>query len=749
MGRAKTERVYRNFSKGLVTEASGLVFPENAMFAALNVELTKEGYAVKRRGIDLEASYVATAGPASYSSDNLIGYTWQGANDAGDDYAVVCIDYTMYIYSLSSGTPSSDLVDTVTLPFLCGGCHFSSINQTLVITKAGYYPVRYTEEHGLETQDLQVRDYKDATTDYETERPTFLTRAHEYDLYNRGWKDSAEMILVTGTGIATPMYPLYGMFITMSSKFPSKSDLSQPVQGSYPPNAAALRQLPDGIGSAPKGHFIVSAHTYDRSTLTYGKYPVSYAGTTGKVEALSATVPAGLTSPSYPTACAAFAGRMFYGGFSGELANTILYSQIVGADRTKLDKCYQDNDPTDPEVNQVLATDGGSIVLEGCGRIMQMEAVGNGLVVLATNGVWAISGGDRSFSPTNTYVSKLSSDGVVGKHTAVAIPGGLLYMAKAGIYSVSSDPAVGTLSASNISRDTIQTYYISSITGASKQYARGAFDPYNQRVQWLYHKADTYDSSTKYWEYNAALVLDVRLGAFYPIEYSSGASLIAGHAAPVSSTVVSTSQVTETDGTVVTTTLGVPITVADEYYSSSFSGLKYSCLYYDAGAGTYKLSFAELNNRDMVDWAALGENTEYSCYVEAGDDTVGDPSRMKDALVLVMWFEITEDAVVDTGGGVLDYDHKSGCTLLTKWEWTDDAGANRFHDVGQVYELPVTYTPSGVEDVDTFNYGYTVATVKRSIFGSGRAVRLRFTADAGKDMRLLGYSLVLTVEEHI
>ena len=102
------------------------------MSAALNVELTKEGYAVKRRGIDLEASYTETAGPASYSSDNLIGYTWQGANDAGDDYAVVCINYTMYIYNLASGTPSGDLVDTVTLPFLCGGCHFSSINQTLL-----------------------------------------------------------------------------------------------------------------------------------------------------------------------------------------------------------------------------------------------------------------------------------------------------------------------------------------------------------------------------------------------------------------------------------------------------------------------------------------------------------------------------------------------------------------------------------------------------------------------------------------
>lgn len=743
MGRAKTERVYRNFARGLITEASGLSYPENALSDVLNMELTKDGYIVKRRGANFEADYSLVAGPATYTDDNILTYLWRAATDDGDDYAVVGVESTLYVFNLSSGTPSANLVTTYSLPFSCGKATCASTGQSLVVTAEGHLPVVITDD-AVSTIELQIRDMKDASTDdvdYRAPSTAALTKDLEYDLANRGWRTYRTAVATDDSGSVWVMEDngLQGVRGVLGH-YPSKSDLPQIVQNRFPILPAALLRISPRVGSAPVGHFIVNAHTHSREDLS-DKYRSTK--TTG-------TVTPGHEGSIYPSCCAGYAGRIFFAGFGGESTNVVMYSQLVLNDPEKIPRCYQENDPTDPEMSDLLATDGGVLPIEGCGKILQLATAGNSLVVFATNGVWAISGGDRSFSPTNTLVTKLSSDGVVGRTSAVEVAGGLLYMAKAGIYLISQDPAIGVLSARNISEGTIQSFYVEQFPGAAKAYAKGAYDPYNQKVYWFYKKAATYTATTALWEYNAALVLDLRLTAFYPIEFADGVSVIGAFSGPASSTTSYTENVTNNALETLTTTGLEAITITSSYYGASFSGLKMATLHYDEVASEYKLSFAEFNDRNMVDWRLLDNvGASYENYAEVGDDIVGDPSRMKDALTMVAWFEITEDAVEDIGGGDLDFAHKSSCNLKAKWEWTDDSAANRWHDVGEIYELPVTYTPSGVETEDEFSYGYTIASVHRGILGSGRAVRLRFTGSSGKDMRLLGYSLVLTVEEHV
>ncbi len=52
---ALTEKVYRSFIKGLVTEASPLTFPENASIDEQNFVLNRDGSRSRRLGIDYEA----------------------------------------------------------------------------------------------------------------------------------------------------------------------------------------------------------------------------------------------------------------------------------------------------------------------------------------------------------------------------------------------------------------------------------------------------------------------------------------------------------------------------------------------------------------------------------------------------------------------------------------------------------------------------------------------------------------------
>jgi len=58
---AKTERVFRSFVKGLITEASPLTFPENASIDEQNFVLNRDGSRSRRLGIDYESLYAKTS----------------------------------------------------------------------------------------------------------------------------------------------------------------------------------------------------------------------------------------------------------------------------------------------------------------------------------------------------------------------------------------------------------------------------------------------------------------------------------------------------------------------------------------------------------------------------------------------------------------------------------------------------------------------------------------------------------------
>lgn len=742
MARAVQERIFANFSRGLITEASGLSFPENALSAAINCVLTKEGYVKRRFGIDFEDSYAYSAYSDSTRPSVVSTHTWTSAGPDGEDYAVFQHKDKVLIFDLSEASPSASLIATVTLPVsITGPAQFAEISNFLVITSASTDPIYIDADDSYSTGQytVEIRDFGEVGTLDVNDRPSSLTYEHQYDLYNRGWPQR----LVQYTSFGWTRRPIKH-FNAELGKYPSKGDYYQSGLSSsdrMTQGSAGWKKV-SSFGSAPKGHFIIDAKTSDRETAKNSD-PDAYDIVTGSLESYK-------HDPVYPACCAVFAGRVWYAGYSSPRTNEVMFSQIILDDNTEaLGRCYQAQDPTDPDFNDLLATDGGVIPVLGCGSVQQLLVVGNSLIVLATNGAWAINGGDRPFSADNANVTRITRAGAVGRNTGVAIAGGAVYWSREGIIALTPDN-LGNVSAQNLSQDTIQQEYL-SINGAAKEVAKAVYDPYNLRVEWLYHKANSYVASTPTNLYNASLTLDLRLQAFMPHEFSTidsdGPYLVGGFVAPVSSIISYTDNITETDGTIITDTSLNNITVTSTYQSSGLNGIKYGTVAKDT---TYKFTMSEFRDRDMLDWYTKNSTGEdFSAYVETGDDLVGDPTRIKDSINFTAWFERTEDEVIDVGGGDLDFAHKSACDLKAKWEWTDTATANRWHDLGNIYSLPVEYQPSGVEDTDTFDYSYTVIPVVRHLNGAGRALRLRFDAQNGKDMRILGYAITYSVEERV
>lgn len=91
------------------------------------------------------------------------------------------------------------------------------------------------------------------------------------------------------------------------------------------------------------------------------------------------------------------------------------------------------------------------------------------------------------------------------------------------------------------------------------------------------------------------------------------------------------------------------------------------------------------------------------------------------------------------------YKNPSAARLLLKWEWTETPDANRWYDAGNVYELPVYYTPPSNPELDR-GLSYTVTTVTRSLEGSGRALTYRIESIDDNELSLIGWAVKTSAE---
>lgn len=256
-------------------------------------------------------------------------------------------------------------------------------------------------------------------------------------------------------------------------------------------------QISTGNTPVAKGHFIIDAFHQDRSKASG-----------------VANIPLKSASGARPAATAFYAGRAWYAGAFASGFNTHLYFTQILERPEQVAECYQAADPTAEDIRDLLPSDGGVVVVPEVIRVIHMSPNGQTLFILASNGVWAVSGSNGSGFSANDYsVGKVSGIPALTNMSVVDVEGVPMWWNRSGIYTLIPDEG-GQLRVQSMTDNTIKSFY-DGIPEQSKQYAKGTYDPLKKRIQYLYRSTET-DNEEELQTYDRVLNLDARSGAWYP-----------------------------------------------------------------------------------------------------------------------------------------------------------------------------------------------------------------------------------------
>lgn len=714
------------FVGGLNTEGGFFVTPENSWKDGVNVVPTLDGSIERRNGLDYESNYVLAALGITAEQKNTWAFTtgtWSSVGGNSNlDFIVAQVGTTLHFYNAASGTTSNTKkAFTVNLiSYIAPGnpdtagtsiCSFASTYGKLIVTSKSTEPLLITYNSTTDTITvttitIKIRDFigfkspvgvNEERTISQWNELNFLTQA-KYNLYNQGWTDS-----------------LINTYNTTIGALPANSKswiFGKDTNDDF--SAAVLNKQDFGSSPAPKGRFILNAFNEDRSGV--------------------------ITATNYrPRVCSFFAGRVWYAGVpTTKQLGTVYFSQVLD-DINKIGDCHQSNDPTSEVISDLEDDDGGTIEIPDSGEIVSLEPLGRGLMVIATNGVWFISGIDRGFTASSYSVERISSVGCVSTKSVVVVEDTLIYWSNSGIYAVSPGGTGAEFSSKNISDQNIKTFY-QNIPVLSKLYVEGSYNATDKIMYWLYSSAETIDTSTGRFNKNNVLALDLRLNAWYWFSLNTSLGVI-----PVSIEI--TKETNETTLTYdvyainddVNDVSNNDVVANIQVLNGTKKTFKVLTLH-PVSANNYSVTFSDfLNTRASVtkfkDWYTY--NTagveEYAYFITGYNMGGNGPSRTKTGMYLTVFMKRTETSFDVNANPV----NESGCLMQSRWDFTDNTFANKWAPEVQVYRQPRLFL---AEPLTTFNDGYPLVISKNKLRGRGKAVQFKYTSELGKDMKIVGWT---------
>jgi len=784
MPRSNQTGEFNTFVGGLVTEASPLTFPENASIDEANFILKKDGSRERRPGLAYEEG--VTPHSISYTTSPIgdtavSAFEWDNVSGISGKTFIVCqVHNTVYLIDRADASliTSSWVKDTIALdPTLASPdkASFSSIDGKLIIAYGARTIKVVTYDSTLDTfsdtdEVLKTRDLfgvadtvggRDLLSpEYINYRPTSVDPEpnHMYNLRNQGW--AVPRLQWTGTLKADTVLTFEDGATLGNTQRGLPSNADTPVWSVYANTAqvdkdsdrfnddASARQEP-AKARAAHGHYIIDLldrgqsreDEYDRScNPTTGIYINANPGATPEsitFRTAAVTLPVDRTEGGVKVV-AEFAGRVWYGGFSSEttggddqsprLASYVFYSQQVQHD-SQITHCYQEGDPTDVEAPDLLDTDGGFIRLSGAYNIQAMVNIGSGLMVFAENGVWSISGSDAgTFNANNQNVSKVTEHGTLSPSSVVVVDGSVMYWADDAIYHLKPGQ-VGGYTAEELSVN-IRTLY-QSISDNSRVLCQGIFDKYSKRVRWLYNNTYSDLPATE-------LVFDVVLGAFYQaiVEESPTTSKIPAvpvQVSPFRLAVVGLNVLSGADEVLSDT----DTVVSDaELLTGGFRSTSYLTLVNSEDVNDTSITFSTYSDVSFKDWGT----EDAKAYMLTGYIGTGDHARYKQVPYIHFHFLRTEDGFVDSGDDFV-VNNESSCLVQSQWDWANSAAYGKWGKQFQAYRYKRRYMPDSV--TDTYDYGTTTIVTKNKLRGRGRVVSLLINSEPDKDMKLLGWSMII------
>lgn len=773
MPRTQTAAEYNTFVKGLITEASPLNFPEGASLDEDNMILNSDGSRQRRRGMDLEENSVEITTAVTAPATGDIAYSsfkWANAGgDAEKSISVIQVGNELRFFDLDSEVISNGLITSKVYATVNVSQVFSyAIVDGLLVTVTGQKDLsifEYDSSAGTitETTDiLYIRDLfgvEDVIGGVDLKelsnvevRPTTNPDPHLYNLRNQTWA------IPRRNGNTETLTDPINAFFGNAAKYPSNADTVIPYLHADPNDTdnrtidrffpEELKENPPGTSRSPIGYFIIDAMERGASRIVEEaalrtRYSLSYSVSTLPVD----------KTPGGPSVVAEFSGRVWFGGFSAELeggdaksprmSSYLLFSRLV-EDSSDINKCYQSGDPTTNITPDIIDTDGGFLRIDGAYGIQKLISAGNSLLVVASNGVWRIYGGnDSGFTSTSYVVSKISDNGCRGKGSIVPVENTVVFWGDDGIYHVKPNE-FGDWDAQSVTQTTIQSLY-DDIDIEDKNLSQGYYDKFERKIRWIYR--NRIGSSEEVRE----LIFDINLAAFYtntikeilatsipkvvsiferePFKLVTGISNITSNADNVTSN-------TGADNVIIT--VGNRTTVTRQ--------LGYVIL--TSVSPVVKFTLGLYRNDDYLDFKSVDNvGADAAAFLTTGYITAGDTQRYKQVPYLTTHFRRTETGFEDDGSGGIIASNQSSCMVQAQWEWANSENSGRWGREFQAYRYKRHYIPSDVSD--SYDYGFSVITSKSKLRGKGKSLSMKFSTEAGKDLHLYGWALLLGVTGNV
>ena len=382
--------------------------------------------------------------------------------------------------------------------------------------------------------------------------------------------------------------------------------------------------------------------------------------------------------PNPATSTAAF-GRMFYG-----LDNRIMFSQVLIDDLNTLGRCYQKNDPTSPDISDLLATDGGDIQLQNAGAILKLEEFLNGIIAFCEKGVFYVYGPQSGFNATEYTIQKVTEFSLYAVEGTQRIGDALMYVSQNGVFVLQPNE-FGQLKAVNITEQTINTYY--------QEFVRSdIFAGYDIEQKQVFFVS----RSTK-----KGLVYDTRVQGWFPYQYTGPEDLLL----------------------------------------SALVRKRARLLFVNQNTATATRNFATQSSRAFTDFGV-----SYESYLLSQPETLGDFTKRQTAINMKALFEKTEETITGYENGAYVFDYPSSCTFQAYWDFDKSNAYRKWTREVVLYKPHELYKPEQRGFIpDSFPYvfdtGESVIEKRINIRGTGKAVQFKFSSDAGKDMRLLGFGV--------
>lgn len=269
-----------SFTKGLITEATALNFPENAATDMDNCVVNIPGDITRRLGVNFEAN--GSTSTIDRTNSAMSSYIWNNPGGDGNSKLFVRqVGDTLYFYDISSATSSDPLstqalTGTVLLSPAIGNtvdktaeAQFSDGNGYLFVYHTScdpsyvtYDPVSFKLTSYIIT--VQTRDLYGLNDNLKvTQRPATLSTEHNYNIQNQGWTTGNSWDTTSVTSI---------LGVTGTYDFTVAAAIANVSGGDVYTGTANIQIYSEDFQSAP-GIFLTTLYCTISGTVT------SYVGT--------------------------------------------------------------------------------------------------------------------------------------------------------------------------------------------------------------------------------------------------------------------------------------------------------------------------------------------------------------------------------------------------------------------------------------------------------------------------------------